>query len=85
MDSLAMELFDARKNVTPLPEINFNFHDTPYHEQPPKQVLTVEEIQSILGIGRSAAYELVKNAPFKVIRIGSTLRISKKSFEDWLN
>ncbi len=49
-----------------------------------KQTYSVEDIQGILDIGRSAAYELVKNAPFKVLRIGTTIKISKPSFDAWL-
>lgn len=44
----------------------------------------VEEIADILGIGRSSAYELVKQGCFKTVRIGSAIRISKKSFDEWL-
>ena len=44
-----------------------------------KRVYTVEEISEILGISRSAAYELVKKDEFKSVRIGATIRISKSS------
>lgn len=51
--------------------------------------LTVDESSEILGIGRSAAYALARQAeisgvPFRVIRIGGRLLISKKSFYDYL-
>lgn len=45
----------------------------------------VEEIAQILGIGRSTAYNLVKTGCFKVVRIGSSIRISRKSFDEWLD
>ena len=54
------------------------------------RTLRVEECASILGIGRSAAYALVRNAeatggtPFRVMRIGTSLLISKKSFVAYL-
>ena len=51
----------------------------------PKRVYTVEEISEILGISRSAAYELVKKDEFKSVRIGATIRISKSSFDAWLD
>ena len=45
---------------------------------------TVEDIAAILGIGRSSAYKLAKSGAFKIIRIGNMIRISRQSFEDWL-
>ena len=47
------------------------------------KVYTVSEIQELLGIGRSAAYEYIKkvekeNKPFRVIKIGNSYRIPKK-------
>ena len=50
-----------------------------------KRVYTVEEISEILGISRSAAYELVKKDEFKSVCIGATIRISKSSFDAWLD
>lgn len=50
-----------------------------------KRVYTVKEISEILGISRSAAYELVKKDEFKSVRIGATIRISKSSFDAWLD
>lgn len=44
----------------------------------------VEEIAKILDIGRSSAYELVKQGHFKTVKIGAAIRISKKSFDEWL-
>ena len=50
-----------------------------------KRTYTVEEIQNILSIGRSAAYDLVKTGNFRSVRIGGSIRISKKSFDAWLD
>lgn len=50
-----------------------------------KRTYTVNEIQDILGIGRTAAYTLVKAGCFSVVRIGGSIRISKKSFDEWLD
>ena len=49
------------------------------------QEYTVEEIAKILGIGRTAAYSLVHSGVFKAVRIGSSIRVSKVSFDDWLD
>lgn len=45
---------------------------------------TVADIAAILNIGRATAYRLVKDGTFKTIRVGNSIRISKKSFEGWL-
>lgn len=50
-----------------------------------KRTYTVEEIQSILSIGRNASYALVKSNQFHSVRVGGTIRISKKSFDAWLD
>ena len=50
-----------------------------------KKTYSVFKITNILQIGKSKAYELCKPPEFKVIRLGRTIRISKASFDDWLN
>lgn len=50
-----------------------------------KRTYTVNEIQDILGISRPTAYALVKRNLFRSIRIGGQIRISKKSFDEWLD
>ena len=50
-----------------------------------KKTYTVMEIAEMLGIGRTAAYNLVKENHFKVVKIGAAIRVSKKSFDDWLD
>ena len=50
-----------------------------------KRTYTVDEIQDILGISRPTAYALVKRNLFRSIRIGGQIRISKKSFDEWLD
>lgn len=51
---------------------------------PQSRTYTVGDIAAILGIGRSTAYKLANSGAFKTIRIGNMIRISRKSFEDWL-
>lgn len=50
-----------------------------------KRTYTVDEIQDILGISKTSAYRLVKKNLFHVVRIGGAIRISKKSFDEWLD
>ena len=52
---------------------------------PERRTYTVEEIAQILGIGRTSAYLLVKEGHFKIVRIGNAIRISKRSFDKWLD
>ena len=47
---------------------------------PQSRTYTVNDIAAILGIGRASA----NSGLFKTIRIGNMIRISRKSFEDWL-
>ena len=51
---------------------------------PQSRTYTVNDIAAILGIGRASAYKLANSGAFKTIRLGNMIRISRKSFEDWL-
>lgn len=46
---------------------------------------SVEDIAALLQIGRTAAYKLVREGHFKTVNIGRKIRISRKSFEEWLD
>ena len=50
-----------------------------------KRTYTVPEIQDILGIGKNSAYSLVKSGAFRTVRSGGSIRVSKKSFDKWLD
>lgn len=50
-----------------------------------KRVYTVEEIMDMLGIGKNAAYELVKSGKFHFVKVGNHYRIPKSAFDKWLN
>ena len=54
-------------------------------DTPESRTYTVEDIASMLNIGRTSAYNLVKEGHFKTVRIGNAIRISKKSFDEWLD
>jgi len=45
----------------------------------------VSDIARILDIGKASAYNLVHEGHFKTIRIGTSIRVSKKSFDEWLD
>ena len=61
-----------------------DFMSTNEKGTPQSRTYTVNDIASILGIGRASAYKLANSGLFKTIRIGNMIRISRKSFEDWL-
>jgi excisionase family DNA binding protein len=50
-----------------------------------KRVYSVAEIIEILGISRKKAYELCNSGFFSIVRVGRTIRISKISFDEWLD
>ena len=45
---------------------------------------TVNDVARILGVSRTQAYRLVQEDLFKSVRIGNAIRISKRSFDYWL-
>ncbi|EOS40003.1 hypothetical protein C808_00974 [Lachnospiraceae bacterium M18-1] len=54
------------------------------------KVYNAEEIQQLLGIGRSKTYDFLdevnkKQAPFRVIKIGRIYRVPKDSFDRWID
>ena len=50
-----------------------------------KTTYTVKEIQEILKISAPTAYKLAKSGAFKAVKFDNTIRISKESFDEWLN
>jgi len=46
---------------------------------------TVKDLQKILGLSRPVVYELLKRNEFRWIMVGGKYRISKKSFDEWLD
>lgn len=50
-----------------------------------KRTYTVLEIQDILSISLPTAYALIRKNYFRSIRVGGQIRVSKKSFDEWLD
>lgn len=46
--------------------------------------LRVEELMSILGIGRNTAYELIRSGQIKSIRVGRQFRVPKDAVLNFL-
>ena len=51
------------------------------------QVYMASDVQKALGIGKTKTYEFYKQKepPFRVIKIGNSVRVLKQSFDSWLN
>lgn len=50
-----------------------------------KKTYTVMEIQDILGISQPTAYALIKQNLFHSIKVGRHIRVSKSSFDAWVD
>lgn len=50
-----------------------------------KRTYSVQEIADILQISRSMAYNLCRQSLSKTVKVGKYVRISKSSFDDWLD
>ena len=50
-----------------------------------KRCYTVKEIQTMLGISRPTVYDLLQEKKFRWFKIGNKYRISKNSFDEWLD
>lgn len=48
-----------------------------------KVFLTVCDMKEILQLGENKTYEFLKDAPFKVIKVGNQIRVSAMSFWKW--
>lgn len=56
--------------------------DTGFMEQP--AAYTVADISRLLQIGRNQAYALCKSGAFKIIRVGTAIRVPRVCFEKWM-
>lgn len=50
-----------------------------------KRTYSVQETADILQISRSMAYNLCSQSLFKTVRVGKYVRVSKPSFDEWLD
>ncbi len=50
-----------------------------------KRCYSIAEVELILGISRPSVIKLLKRNEFKWFKVGTVYRISKPSFEAWLN
>ena len=52
---------------------------------PEKRSYSVAEAAEILGVSKRSVYNLCAAEAFKTVRIGKKLRISRRSFDEWLD
>jgi putative molybdopterin biosynthesis protein len=48
------------------------------------ELLTVEQVQELLKVGRTFAYALVRSGQLPSYRVGRLLRIRRRDVEHWL-
>lgn len=48
-------------------------------------IYTVKDIQNILSLGRTKAYELMRSDGFPSVKLNNRLYVSKENFEKWFN
>ena len=46
--------------------------------------ISLNELQEILGIGRTKAYDLVASGELPAVRIGRMIRVDMRDLTDWL-
>jgi putative molybdopterin biosynthesis protein len=49
-----------------------------------EELMTVEQVQELLKVGRTFAYSLVRSGELPSYRIGRLLRIRRRDVEHWL-
>ena len=67
--------------------LEHNAHNTetvPVHIKE-KRAYSVDDIMAMLDISRSSAYILIKKDFFRSHKIGHQIRISKVSFDEWVD
>ena len=52
------------------------------HDRP--MILRVEDLMSLLGIGRNTAYELIHSGQIRSVRIGRQIRIPREALLEFL-
>jgi excisionase family DNA binding protein len=50
----------------------------------PPLLIDSREVSRLLGIGRTKAFELMAREQLPVVRIGRSVRVSRKALEDWI-
>ena len=46
--------------------------------------LSLKDVQQLVGIGRTKAYELVTTGELPAVRIGRCIRVNRQELDEWL-
>jgi excisionase family DNA binding protein len=49
-----------------------------------REWMTLREVQEMLSIGRTKAWQLVASGEVPAVKIGRSVRVSRKELEQWL-
>ena len=63
--------------------MDINYYNDLFREY--NDVVDIDDLQKMLKIGRSTAYEIVKNGRIKTVKIGKRYIIPKQSVIEFLN
>ena len=47
--------------------------------------LSLKDVQQLVGIGRTKAYELVSTGELPAVRIGRCIRVNRGELDEWLH
>ena len=50
-----------------------------------RELLRVEEVQAVLGIGRSKVYEMIRRGELPTLHIGRLVRVPRWALEAWIS
>lgn len=83
------ELFGVSTDYLLKDEIEEAEHIDLFDDTPLLRRVSMEEANAFLSVklrtAKTIAYELCNSGEFKIVRIGRTIRISKLSFDEWLD
>ena len=66
--------------------VEYDFPEGAVPELPEKRCYTVDDLMLILECSRHTVYELLKKNEFRCVKLGGRgYRISRKSFDEWLD
>ena len=65
-------------------EVRYCMIETGNQTQSLQKLLTVKDVQSILNIGRTTAYQLMRSSGFPTLRINNRLFVSQEALEKWI-
>jgi excisionase family DNA binding protein len=46
--------------------------------------LSLKDVQQLVGIGRTKAYELVTTGELPAVRVGRCIRVNRQELDEWL-